>query len=209
MIFLLDFLAQVLNRHIFLREFNLDSAALVLQFRQPAALRTQILVARSDFRFLRIFLREQSGGLRVHLLAFVLQFFNLPARFHDFRFRQFLARNERRTFAFALPDDLGQFLNPLRERLLLLAERSCQLFIRRERDFTFGQRGVRNVALLPQTFQFSRERNDLFLRAALGRFKFVQLRRQRVPFLQTFLFLRREALDFKNDRVNFLVQQPV
>jgi hypothetical protein len=37
----------------------------------------------------------------------------------------------------------------------------------------------------------------------------MQLRRQRAAFLQAFLFLRRQALDFKNHRLNFLVQQPV
>ena len=77
MILLLDFFAQVLNRHVFLRQFNFNSAALILQFRQTAALRTQIFVARRDFRFLRIFLREQFRRLRVDLLAFVRNVFNL------------------------------------------------------------------------------------------------------------------------------------
>ena len=84
-----------------------------------------------------------------------------------------------------------------------------QLFLRRERHLAFGQRGVGGVALLAQIFQFRRERGDLFLAGAFARFQFVQLRRQRAAFLQTFLLLRGEALDFKNHRLDFLVQQPV
>ena len=84
---------------------------------------------------------------------------------------------------------------------------SCSL--RRERDLAFGERGVGGVALLPEIFQFRRQRGDFFLAGAFARFQFGQLRRQRVPLLQTFLFLRGEALDFKNHRLDFLVQQPV
>ena len=93
--------------------------------------------------------------------------------------------------------------------MLLLAERRQQLFLRRERHLALGERGIGGVALLAQIFQFGRERGDLFLAGAFAGFQFVQLRRQRAALLQTFLFLRGEALNFKNDRLNFLVQQPV
>ena len=92
MIFLLDPLAQVLHGHVFLRQFHVQRAALVLQFRQPAALPAQIFFARRDFRFLRIFLRKQFRRLRVHLLALMRQTLNLAARILDLRFRLFLAR---------------------------------------------------------------------------------------------------------------------
>jgi len=154
-------------------------------------------------------LREQFRRLRVDLRALVRNFFNLPARFLNLRFRQFLARNERRTLTLALLNDLRKFADALRQRLLLLAERRRKLLVRCERDFAFGQRGVRGVTLLAQIFQFVCQCGDIFLRGAFARFQFVQLRRQRVAFLQTFLLLRREALDFKNDGVNFLVQQAI
>ena len=53
-VFLLNPLAQVLNGHVFLRQFHVQSAALVLQFRQPAALAAQIFIARRDVGFLRL-----------------------------------------------------------------------------------------------------------------------------------------------------------
>ena len=86
---------------------------------------------------------------------------------------------------------------------------ASKLFLRRQRHLAFRERGIRGVALLAQIFQFARERGDLFLAGAFARFQFAQLRRQRAAFLRAFLFLRGEALDFKNDRLDFLVQQPV
>ena len=79
MIFLLDPLAQVLHRHVLLRQFHVQGAALVLQFRQPAALPAQIFLARRDVGFLRLFLRKQFRQLRVGLLAFMRQTLNLAA----------------------------------------------------------------------------------------------------------------------------------
>ena len=95
------------------------------------------------------------------------------------------------------------------QRLLLLAERRQKLFLRRERHLALGERAIGGVALLAQIFQFSRERGDLFLSGAFAGFKLVQPGRQRAALLRTFLLLRGEALNFKNDCLNFLVQQPV
>ena len=137
------------------------------------------------------------------------QFFNLRARILDLGFRLLLAADERGNLAAPLLQRLRQLADALLQRLLLLAERRRKLLLRRERDLALGERGVGGVALLAEIFQFRRERGDFFLAGAFARFEFVQLRRQRVAFLQTFLLLRGEALDFKNDRLDFLVQQPV
>ncbi len=73
MIFLLDPFAQVLDGHVFLRQFNIQGAALFLQLSQLPPPLAQIFFARNDVAFLRLFPRQQFGGLRVHLLALVLQ----------------------------------------------------------------------------------------------------------------------------------------
>ena len=73
MILLLDAFAQVLDGHVFLRQFHVQGAALFLQLGQPAALSAQMLLARGHVAFLRLFPRQHFGGLRVHLIALVLQ----------------------------------------------------------------------------------------------------------------------------------------
>ena len=93
--------------------------------------------------------------------------------------------------------------------MLLLAERRQKLFLRRERHLAFRERGMGGIALLAQIFQLGRERGDLFLSGAFAGFKLVQPGRQCAALLRTFQLLRSEALNFKNHRLNFLVQQPV
>src|ERR1035437_2116100 len=134
---------------------------------------------------------------------------NLAARFLNLGLGLLLARNERGTFALALLDDLREFADALLQRRALLAERRRQLLVRRERDLAFCQGGIRLVTLLPEIFQFHRERGDLVLSGAFARFKFVQAGRERLAFLQTFLLLRGKTLHFKYDCLDFLVQQAV
>src|ERR1035437_7745013 len=134
---------------------------------------------------------------------------NLAARFLNLGLGLFLARNERGTFALALLDDLREFADALLQRRALLAERRRQLLVRRERDLAFGQRRVRHVARLPEIFQFFGQRGNLLLSGAFTRYEFVQLGRERLAFLQTFLLLRGKTLHFKHDRLDFLVEQAV
>ena len=63
-IFRLHFLAQVLDGHVLLRQFHIKSAARVLDFRQPVALRTQRFVALRNLAILRILMTDQIGGLQ-------------------------------------------------------------------------------------------------------------------------------------------------
>ena len=99
LIFLLNLFAQVLHRHVFLRQFDFERAALLLNFRQASALFAQIFFARSHFRFLRLLLADQFRGLRVHLIALVLQRFNFLARLGDFRIRLRFASEKGFNFA--------------------------------------------------------------------------------------------------------------
>ena len=71
-IFLLHFLPQVLDGHVLLRQFHVERAALILQFRQAAALRTQRLVATGNLAFLRILQSDGLGRLRTDQLALML-----------------------------------------------------------------------------------------------------------------------------------------
>ena len=93
-IFLLDAFAQVLDGHVFLRQFHVQGAALFLQLGQLPPLLAQVFLARGDVGFLRLFPRQQFGGLRVHLLALVLQTLDLRPRILNFRFRLLLAADE-------------------------------------------------------------------------------------------------------------------
>ena len=139
----------------------------------------------------------------------MLQTLNLAARILNFGLCLLLPGNERGTFIFALLDNLREFADALFERGDLLLKRRRQLFVRREGDLALGQRGVRRIARLPEIFQLGGKRNDRFLSDAFAGFEIAQVCRQRLAFLQTFLLLRRETLDFKNHRLNFLMQQTV
>jgi hypothetical protein len=58
-------------------------------------------------------LPQQFRRLRVYLLAFMRQPFDLPARILDFLFCLLLARNHRGNLTTPLFDDLCEFLNAL------------------------------------------------------------------------------------------------
>ena len=77
------------------------------------------------------------------------------------------------------------------------------------RDFGFGQRSRGGIALLAQIFQRGGDFHDLLAQRALAGFEFGGLLGERGAFLRAFLFLRGEALDFVNDGVDLLVQQPL
>ena len=209
-IFLANLVAQVLHRHVFLREFNFHRAARVLQFRQTVALAAQIFFAGGDFAVLRIFPADQFRRLRTR-----------PARVRAANVQSGRAIPGSPIRAASLRE-MNEEHSPLRcsmtcvnsrmrcaNAVLLLPERRRKLLVRREGDLAFGQRSVRGIALPAEIFQFGRERRDLLLPGTFAGFEFVQLRRQRLAFLQTFLLLRGEALHFKNDRLDFLVQQTV
>ena len=66
------------TRHVLLGQFHVERPALFLQLRQAPALFAQAFLARRDLRLLRLLLRHQLGGLRVHLFALVLQRLDLP-----------------------------------------------------------------------------------------------------------------------------------
>ena len=191
MIFLLHALAQVLNRHIFLREFDVDGAALLLNLGQPAALFAQSFFALQNIRLLRLFLAEQLSRLQIHLLALVLQAIDLPARFLDFRFRLLLARDERRTFRAALLHHLRQLANALFQIIFLLPARNAKLFLGSERHFALRQLRVRRVPLMPQIFHVRRERSHAVLLLTLARFQSPRAIGQHIAFLHAFLLLRR------------------
>ena len=118
--------------------------------------------------------------------------------------------DERGTFRAALLDDLRQLADALFQAPAVCCRNDAHnLLLGRQRDFAFGQRGVGGVALLPQIFQGGRQCRDLLLLQVRSRVSSSPARSaKRGAFLQAFLLLRREALDFVNDRVNFLVQQP-
>ena len=75
---------QILGRHVFLGESDLNRAALLLQLRQAPPLFAQRFFAPRHVGLLRLLLADQRGGLRIDLLALVLQPFDLAARFLDF-----------------------------------------------------------------------------------------------------------------------------
>ena len=58
-VFLLDPLAQVLHRHVLLRQLHFEGAALLLQLGQPPALLAQTFLARGDVLVLGLLLRHQ------------------------------------------------------------------------------------------------------------------------------------------------------
>src|ERR1039457_5603087 len=100
------------------------------------------------------------------LSGVLLQFFNLRARFLNFRFRLLLAADKRGNLATPLLQRLRQFADALLQRLLLLAERRRKLLLARERDLALGERGVGGVAPLPDIFKFRRECGEFFLAGA-------------------------------------------
>ncbi len=91
----------------------------------------------------------------------------------------------------------------------LLPERRRKLLVGREGDLALGQCRVRGVARVPEIFQFKSQRGDLFLAGAFARFQFIQPGGERLAFLQTFLLLCGEALHFKHDGLDLLVEQTV
>jgi len=101
-------------------------------------------------------LGEEFGGPGVDLFAFVLEFFDLVAGILDFGFGLFLAANERGHLSAALFDELGQFGEPLFQRLLLLAEGGAHLFFGGEADLALGEAGVGGIAVLAEGFQLGR-----------------------------------------------------
>jgi hypothetical protein len=119
-VFLLDALTQILHGHVFLRKFDVNRAAALLQINEQAAIFTQRFLSRADVALLRLLLAKQPGGLAIHLFAVVRQLFDQAARFLNFELGLVFARHKRRTFATALFDDLGQLTHSLFERLLLL-----------------------------------------------------------------------------------------
>ena len=200
LIFLLDPFPQVLHRHVFLRQFHLETAALILQFAQTPPLLAQVLLAHGDVARQGFPLRHQLRRLRAHLLAFVLQAAHRPARFFNLRLGLRLARGERVNFGAPPPGQLGQFL--------LFPEGIRQLFLGRQGDpgFSHGRGG--GVALPAQRFKAGVQIVQLPLQLPFVTLQFADPRRQRPALLLSFLFLRRQALDFVNDRVDFLVQHP-
>ena len=63
--------------------------------------------------------------------------------------------------------------------------------------------------LLPQSLQQPSQLLDLRLAALFARFTLIGPGRQARALLQALLFLRGQALDFIDDRVNLLMQQPL
>ena len=137
----------------------------------------------------------------------MLELLDLAARLLDLRLGLLLAADKGGNLAAPLLDDLRQLAEPLVERLLLLLEGGAHLLFRGQRHPAFGQPGVGGVALLAQAFQLRRQFRHLRLAGLLARFAFPGPGRQPGALLQPFLFLRGQALDLINDRINLLVQQ--
>ena len=210
-VFLLDSFAQVLDGHVFLRQFHFQRAALVLQFGQPAALRAQIFLARRNLRSpAHSFAPSSSAVCALTCSRSCCNRSIWRARILNLRFRLLLARDERRNTRRGAARRAGSIRGCAVPAPAAAGGTTRKLLLGRQRDLAFGQRRVGGIALLAQIFQFRRERGDLFLRRRVRALpSSPDLRRQRLAFLQAFLLLRGQALDFKNDRLDFLVQQPV
>ena len=78
-ILVLNALAQVLHAHIFLRQFHIDGAALLLQGSHAGALAAQSFLARGHVGINLTLLGREPRGLGADDLAFVLKTFNLLA----------------------------------------------------------------------------------------------------------------------------------
>ena len=207
-VLLLDPLAQVLHGHVLLRQLDLEGAALLLQFGQAAALLAQGFLPRGDVRFLGLLLRQQLGGLRVHLLALVLQRLDPAAGFLDFGLGLLLAADEGGELAAPLLDDLGQFADALLQGLLLLLERGAHLLLGGQGHLALGQAGVGRVALLAQRLQLGGQASPPATGGPARALPASAARAARAgALLQPFLLLGGQALNFVDDRVDLLVQQ--
>ena len=109
-------------------------------------------------------------------------------------------------FRFALFDQMGQFGDAQFQRLLLLLKRRAQLFLSGERDFAFGQSRICGIPVQTQSFQSGAVFGHLLLQILFAAFQIAGLFRQGRAFPGAFLFVRGQALNFINDRVDFLVQ---
>ena len=90
-----------------------------------------------------------------------------------------------------------------------MAEGGRQLFLRRQRDFAFSQCRIGRIALLAQCFQPFGQLRHLYLPRAFLRFRFVAFGLPFGAHLRAFPFLGGETLDFINDGLHFLQQQPL
>ena len=121
LVFLLNALAQVLHRHAFLGHFDIESAALLLEFREPATLSAQLVFAGLDRVFLDVPLGHQFSRLCTGDFALVPKALDLAAGFFDFGEPLFFAGGEAADFISALLREVTQLGDALLERLLLLA----------------------------------------------------------------------------------------
>ena len=206
-VFLLNAVAQVLHRHVLLRQLNFEGSALLLLLGQAPALLAQPFVAGRHLGILGLLLRHQLACLGVDLLAVMLQLLDQTARFLDLGLSLLFAADKGGHLAAALLDHLSQLTDPLFEGLPLLLERRAHLLFRRQRHPAVGQIGVRGIALLAQALQQSRQLLDLLLTNPLARFTFPGLSRQSGALLQPFLFLRGQALNLVDDGINLLMEQ--
>ena len=209
-IFLLDFFAQVLHRHVFLRQFDFNAAALVLQFRQTAALRAQIFFARRRCPLPANFSAPSNSAVCALTCSRSCASVQSCRANPEFPIPPAPCARRTRNISLApLLDQLREFADALLQRLLLLAEgrRKSARPTRGRLCFRSAPRWPRRAA--GADFPVRRvSAATCCLRVAFAAFpSSFNLRRQRVAFLQAFLLLRGEALNFKNHRLNFLVQQ--
>ena len=111
-----------MDRHVLLRQFHLQRAALLLRFVQSTPLVAQGFFAASNLIHLGFFASSQIRQTRVDLFAFVLQGLYLRLRLRNFAHVLFATRDERFGLPAQMLEQLSKFVQPLFQRLLLLTE---------------------------------------------------------------------------------------
>ena len=210
LIFLLNALRAGFARPCFSARVRLRSCRVAAEVRSGGG------VARADFlRAWQLplpapaFWPIKFRSLRVHLLAFVLKRFDLRRDSAISDSACALRLMNDGNFAAALLRRVGSVREcAVRKALLLLAERSAKLFFGRESDFAFRQGRCwrrRAVGAVAPSALFSSVTCSCNSRSRSS--KLVDLRGQAFArFCKPSCFLCGEALDFVNDRVDFLVQ---
>ena len=212
-VFLLDALAQVLDGHVLLRQLDFEGAALLLAVRSGGGAARASSSSRAAMSLvLRLLLRQQFGGLGVDLLAVVPQRLDLARGIPAISasacaLRSTKAANlargaaRRAASARAMRCSSGCCWLPERGAHLLLGGeghlgfRSARRWRRRAAGARLSRAAVSSATCC--------------LAGAFAGFEFGGLGGERGALLQAFLLLRGQALDFINDGVDFLMQQPL
>ena len=210
MVFLLNAIAQVLHGHVLLRQFDLDGAALLLDFGQAPPLFAQGFLAGGNVSFLRLLLRPAIRRFARSLVRGRAGDVSICARESWISDSACSLRptNEEHS-ARRCSNTCASSRNALLQSLLLLPERRAELLLRGEGRLCFpsdhhsprrASRARSPSSAVSAATWSCRSRSRASSCAGL--------RRKSGAFLQPFLFLGGEALDFVNDGVDLLMEQP-